>query len=296
MAISGNVPQHLVVGARSGFLASMKGDNFPWQRIAEVITIGAKSVDLVDLGGAPMPVEDRGGGPLQDFVERALTVRPRSWDITVGISHNAVSDDQTGTLLRKVQGAAENFQRHMNKIVFQALDGGDGTTYGKAYDGLSFFNDAHLNGPAGTYDNNFALALSLDNFATNMALAKLFTDESGEYTDYNYDLLIVPPALERTAAQITGNSEDYSTANRAVNPWSGRLSYIVSPYMGSAAWSVVASNESSKPLAIVMREQPSLQDSWFDPLAKDGGMYYFKFFARYNVAYGDPRLAFLGNS
>lgn len=296
MAISGNVPQHLVVGARSGFLAGMKGENFPWQRIAQVIDMGSKSIDLVDLGGAPMPIEDRGGGPLQDFVERALTVKPRNWNITVQISRNAVQDDQTNSLLRKVQGAAENFQRHMNKIVFQALDGGDGTTYGKAYDNLSFFNDAHLNGPAGTYDNNFALALSLDNFQTNYNLAKAFTDESGEYTDFNYDLLVVPPALERLAAQITGNSEDYSTANRAVNPYSGRLSYLVSPYMGSTAWAVVASNESAKPLAIVMREQPNLQDTWFDPTGPDGGTFNFKFYARYNVAYGDPRLAFLGNT
>ena len=296
MAISGNVPQHLVVGARSGFLAAMKGENFPWMRIAEVITMGAKTLELVDLGGAPMPIESKGGGPLQDYVERALTVRPRSWDITVQISHNAIQDDQTGTLLRKVQGAGENFQRHMNKIVFQALDAGDGTTYGKAYDGLSFFNGAHLNGPAGTYDNEFALALSLDNFQTNYNLAKAFADESGEPVDVNYDLIVVNQALERTAAQITGNGEDYSTANRAVNPYSGRLSYLVSPYMGSTAWAVVASNESSKPLAIVMREQPNLQDAWFDPNGADGGMYNFKFYARYNVAYGDPRLAFLGNS
>lgn len=296
MAISGNVPQHLVVGARSNFLAAMKGDNLPYMRIAETITMGAKSIDLVDLGGAPMPVEDRGGGPAQDFVERALTVKARSWNITVGISHNAVQDDQTNTLLRKVQGAAENFNRHMNKIVFQALNAGDGTTYGKAYDGLSFFNDAHLNGGQATYDNNFALALSLDNFQTNYNLAKLFTDESGEYTDFNYDLIVVPPALERTAAQITGNGEDYATANRAVNPYSGRLSYIVSPYMDSTAWAVIASNASAKPLALVMREQPNLQDSWFDPQGADGGTYNFKFYARYNVVYGDPRLAFLGNS
>ena len=296
MAISGNVPQHLVVGARSGFLAAMKGESFPWQRIAETITMGAKSIDLVDLGGAPMPLEDKGAGPLQDFVERSLTVKPRNWTIKVGISHNAVSDDQTGSLLRKVQGAADNFQRHMNKIVFSALDAGDGTTYGAAYDGLSFFNDAHKNGSQATFDNLFALALSLDNFQTNYNLAKLFTDESGEYTDYNYDLLVVPPALERTAAQITGNGEDYSTANRAVNPYSGRLSYIVSPYMASTAWVTVASNESAKPLAIVMREQPNLQDAWFDPDGPDGGMYYFKFYARYNVAYGDYRLAFMGNS
>ena len=297
MAISGSVPNHLVVSARSGFLAAIKGENFPWQRVAEQINMTAASAEMVDLGGAPMPVEDKSAGPFQDFVERALLVKPRNWVLRVGVSYNAVQDDQTGgALLRKVRGAGENFNRAINKLVFQTLNGGDGSTYGLCYDGGEFFDNAHPNGGGTSTDNNFALALSLDNFQTNYNLAKAFTDESGEYTDFNYDLLVVPPAYERIAAQICGNTEDYATGNRAVNPYAGRLSYIVSPYLDSSAWFGIASNESAKPLAVVMREQPYLQEATFDPAGPDGGMYEFWFKARYNVVYGDWHLAFLGNT
>ena len=295
--ISGNVPQHLVVGARAGFLAATSRADMPWQRVAERIVMDSASIEMVDLGGAPMPVEDKNMGPLQDFSERAMAVKPRNWVLKVGISYNTVQDDKTGgTLLRKVRGAGENFQKAINKLVFQALNGGDGTPYGLAYDGGNFFANAHPNGAASTYDNLFALSLSLDNFQTNYNLAKAFTDEGGEYTDCNYDLLVVPPAYERIAAQITGNTEDYATGNRATNPYAGRMSYIVSPYMDSTAWVGLASNESAKPLAVVMREEPFLQDAWFDPDGPDGGKYYFKFYGRYNVVFGDPRLAFLGNT
>jgi len=295
MTISGNVPQHLVVSARSGFLAAIKGADFPWMRVAEKIVATAKSTELVDLGGAPMPLEDKDGGPAQGFVERALEVKPRNWVIKVGLAYNAAQDDQTGgSLLRKVQGAGDNFQRHVNKLVFQALNGGDGSTYGLCYDGGEFFDSSHPNAPGTAIDNLFALTLTLDNFQTNYNLARLFFDEQDEYTDYNYDLLVVPPAYERIASQICNNGEDYATGNRAINPYSGRMSYIVSPYLDSTAWIGVASNESAKPLALVMREEPFMQDAWFDPDGPDGGTYFFKFFARYNVAYGDYRLAFMG--
>lgn len=295
MTVSGNVPQHLVVGARAGFLTAMKEFQPDWRKVAGEITMGAKSLDLVDVGGMPMPIEDVGGAIKQALIERALTVKPRNWNIVVPISYNSLQDDQTSSLERKVRMAAENFNRHLDKLVFLGLDDGAGTTYGTAYDELSFFNDSHLNNGS-TYDNNFALALSLANFKTNLALARVFTDESGEPTNYTYDTLIVPPALEYEGSQITGNFEDYSTANRAVNPWSGRFKLVVSPYLDSTAWVVAATSHVQKPLYIVMREQPFLQDYWFNPEGPDGGTYNFKFYGRYNLAYGDPRLAFLGNS
>jgi phage major head subunit gpT-like protein len=296
MTISGNVPNHLVIGARTGFLAAMEGAQAPWQQVAGTLDMGSQSLTIADIGGAPMPLEDVDGAIKQELVERALTVKARNWQITIPVSYNAIQDNQTSeSFERKIRSAAENFNRHMNKLVFLALDDGAGSTYGLSYDGLSFFNDSHLNNGS-TYDNNFALSLSLANFKTNLALARAFTDESGEAVDYMYDTLIVPPALEYEGAQITGNFEDYSTANRAVNPWSGRFKLIVTPHLDSTAWVVAATSHSIKPLYIAMRERPALQEAWFNPKGPDGGTYNFKFYSRYNVVYGDPRLAFLGNT
>lgn len=298
MTISGNVPQHLVVGARTGFLTAISNPNLPWRRIAGEIDMTTKSQDFVDLGSAPMPVEDKDAGPLQDFIERSVSVRARNWNLTVAISYNAIQDDQTGLLETKVRAAGENFNRHMNKLMFQALNGGDTSTYGLCYDGLNFFSNSHTDKGSGlaVQDNNFALALSLDNFETNLNLARLFMNNQGEYTEHDYDLLVVPPALERTAAQICNNPEGYDTGNREINPYSGRFTYIVSPYMDSTAWVILASSQTAKPLYLAMRQQPFLQDAWFDPNGPDGGTYGFKFYARYNNFYGDWRLAALGNT
>lgn len=298
MPTSGNVPQHLVVGARTGFLTALKTSIQPWGRIASVINMPSRSMDLVDLGAAPMPVEDL-SSTFQDMIERSLTVKPRDWNLMVWISKNSVDDDQTGTLLAKVRAAGANFQRHLNNRVFTVLDAGDSQTYGACYDGQDFFDSDHVDkGAAYTtnQNNEGALALSIDNFETTLVAAQGFKDDQGEETNYNYDLIVTSPTLRRIASQIVGNPQAYDTANRETNPYAGQYDLIVSPKMSSTAWVLIASNEATKPLGVVMREQPNLQDAWFDPLSRDGGRYCFKFFARYDVVYLDWRLAYLGNT
>lgn len=296
--IGGNVPKHLVIGARTGFLTAMAATPMPWQRVAQVINMTAKSHDLVDLGAAPMPTKDL-GQIVQDYIEKSITVTPEDWSLTVHVSQNAIDDDQTGTLERKVQSAGGNFQKHLNKRVFEVLNGGDGSTYGACYDGVDFFDDDHSDAGADyqtNQDNENALALSVDNFETVYVAAQQFRDDRGEYTNYLYDLVTCHPSLERVAAQIVGNPQAYDTANREANPYSGSFGYITSAYLDTTAWHVIASKEPIKPVLVAMRKQPALLSAWFDPVQPEGGFYYFKYFARYEMYYGDWRLAIQGNT
>jgi len=297
--ISGNVPKHLVSGARTGFLVAMKSVSLPWQRVAMVHNMDGKTTDLVDLGAAPMPVKSIGGLQSQDFIEKTMEVRPEDWEIVVWISQNAIDDDRTGTLGRKVKGAGRNFQRHINKRVFQVLNAGDGQTYGACYDGQDFFDSDHSDAGAAyttNQDNENTLTLSIDNFETVFVAAQGFRNDQGEYVEYQHDLLVINPATERIAAQICKNEWSYDTGNREKNPYDGEITYVKSPYLDSTAWHLIASNEGIKPIIVAMRKQPQLQDAWFDPTAADGGRHYFKFFARYEMYYGDWRLACQGNT
>ena len=296
--ISGNVPYHLVAAARTGFLESMRQKTYPWQSVAMTLNMGAKDIDLVDLGAAPMPVND--AKVVQDFIEKRKQISAKEWNITVWISDNAVKDDQTGSLDRKVRSAGENFQKASNKRVFQVLNAGDGQTYGPAYDGQDFFDSDHTDKGASyntSQDNEDVLALSLDNFNTVWTTTQSVRDDQGEFTEYAYDLLVVHPSLWSVAMNITGNIQAMDTANREANPWSGLLKPPVSsPHLDSTAWYLIASSEPIKPLILAMKEQPHLQHAWFDPQQEDGGRHYFKFYARYEVHYGNWRLAHQGNT
>ena len=252
--ISGNVPQHLVVAARTGFLTTALPEVPAYAPIATMLNMDAKSQTLVDLGNAPMPLRNRGKFQAQDFVEKTMTVTPLDWDITVFISHNALKDDRTGDLDRKVRSAGSNFQRHIAQQAFQSLNDGDATTnYGACYDGQAFYYASHIdNGAAyqtAQTNTGFAATLSLDNLETVMVAAKGLKDDQGEFCDYNYDLLVVSPTNQRIAANITRNTDAYDTANREMNPYAG-MKYIVSPKMDTNAWVLVASSESIKPIIV----------------------------------------------
>jgi len=297
--IAANVPNHLVIGARTGFLAAIPEVVQPYQQIAQVFPMNAKTVTLTDIGAAPLPLPSTGKNKVQNFIEKALQITAKDWEIVVGISHNAIQDDQTGDLNRKVRGAGEGFQTWINSESFQALNDGDTVNYGKCYDDLYFYSNSHVDKGADyqtVQDNLNALALSLDNFTTVKVAANKFKNDRGKPTRYNYNLLVVSPELEYTAGQICLNTEAYDTANREKNPYAGVTRYLVAPEFDSTAWALVASGQSIKPIIIGEREAPNLISAWFDPDGPEGGVYYFKFYARYVFAYSDWRLVNLGNS
>jgi len=299
--ISGNVPSHLLATAKTGFLTAATKPVPSWAPIATMIDLTEKNQTLVDLGAAPMPLQNRGKFNAQDFIEKTLAVTPLNFELPVWISGNAVKDDQTGSLLSKVRAAGGNYERHIAQQCFKALNDGDATTnYGAGYDGLSFFNNSHVDAGAAyqTVQDNLDAAtdLSMDNFEAMRIIAMSVRDDQGEFMNYNYDLLVVDPTNEREAANICNNPEDMGTANRAVNPYKGKVNYIVTPMFSSGAWVMVASNETIKPILIVMREAPHLEDAWKDPEAPDGGRFYFNFTGRYNFYYGSWQLAHMGHT
>lgn len=297
---SGQVPGHLIANVRTGFLRAVANPTESWRSVAEMFTMDGKTNDLVDLGGAPMPKRSKSGVTMQGFAERLMQVTPDDWDITVHIDDNTVQDDRTNTLLTRVRAAGANFNTHLNKIVFEAINLGETTTtYGAGYDKVSFFNASHIDNGAlyqTAQSNVNNLALTPDNFETVYVAQSTRLDDQGEQCNFIPDLLIVPPAQERAAAQITGNEKVSGTANNDINPWKGRVRHIVAPWLDTTSWFLACSSEVVKPILLVMRTQPYLQSAWFDATKPNGGWHCFKFYARYTVAYGDWRLMTQGRS
>lgn len=232
--------------------------------------------------------------------ERAMIVYNVDFEVTTAVTHNAINDVRVGNLEEWARGAGRNFEKHQDYLSFDALNKGTlTTTYGACYDGLSFFNALHVD-PRAEFQtaqaNTFSQVLSLNGFETVRVAAAKFKDSRGQPIGLTHRLLVVPPDLERTAYQIAENPEDYATANRARNPYSGRTTVLVAPggWLDSTAWFVVDDSQTSKPMYLQQRQAPELT-VWDDNLAPDGGLRYFKWHARYAIFYGDWRLAAKGN-
>jgi phage major head subunit gpT-like protein len=297
MAISGNLPKHLEVAARTGVLASPARDDLPYRQVATEVDLTASTQTLVDLGGMAIPTENP--KDVDSLIEKFVTVTPKDWYLTVHLSQNAIDDDQTGEVERKFRNIMPAFQRHINDLVFTWLNAGDGTTYGSGPDALSLFNNSHKWPGAKnttTQDNLFGSAISLDNFNTVWVAAQQFLDDQSNYFNFNYNLLVTHPTNNVIAANITGNTQAMDTANREINPYAGTLSYITTPYFDTTAWVIVAASEFHKPIIVGIRKRPALSQMWFDPQQDNGGIHYFMYHARYQLAYGDWPVAVMGNS
>jgi phage major head subunit gpT-like protein len=252
--------------------------------------------------GAPVVGGLHEGGPIVVLGgnERSLQVYNRGWDIPIAIYHDAINDNRVGGLEEWARMAGARFEQHKDYLAFDALNNGEAVTkYGAGYDKLSFFNDAHID-PGAQYvtgqDNKYALALSLDNFETVRVAGSKFKDDRGQPCGFSHDLLIIPTDLERTAAQITLNREAHDTANREMNPYAGRIRALTAPggWLDTTAWFVVAADMPQKPLILQERQAPILV--FWDDHTQGGGIRYYKWYARYEIAYGDWRSALQGNT
>lgn len=318
-----DIAAHLESDARVGFLDGSKTYQ-PLRRPFTREVASSRAAEMyTDMGSPPWPqlgagkagpggTDARTGAPqvgqIQAGVtvtilggeERALRVVNLDYYIATAIEHNAIDDDQAGDLESWALSAGMQFEKHKDYLAFDALNAGGATTkYGAGYDGLSFFNDAHID-PGAEYqtgqDNSYALPLSMDNFETVKVAGSKFVDGRNVPVGLNHRLLVVPPNLERKATQIVVNPEDGGTANRAINPYAGSSRMIVAPgsWLDDTAWVLIDDTLPEKPVHIQNRQTPELV-IWDDE-SVGNGVRYFKWVARYAAFYGDWRLALLGNT
>ncbi len=319
-----DVAAHMEHGVRTGFLNGLNSYNPLRAAFVDEMPSDGAFETYADMGDPPWPVQNAGqegaggtdgrtgapavnrmnaGGPITVVggEERSLVVYNVDWDITIGVEHNALDDGRVGSLEVWSRNAGINFQKFLDYKAFHALNSGEAVTnYGAGYDGLSFFNAAHID-PRAAYQtaqsNALTLGLSLDNFEAVKVAASKFRDSRGQPVGMNHNLLIVPPDLERIAAQITGNQQAYDTANREINPYSGSTSHLVAPggWLDTTAWFVVDRSQGRKPIGLQMRKFPAELVIWDDE-TQGGGTRYYKWHARGAIFYGDWRLCVQGNS
>jgi phage major head subunit gpT-like protein len=292
-----DIAKSLEYGIKANFLDAQQAAKPQRQAfVKEMSSTGAKET-YVGLGEHPMPREFFDEIVPTDVNERSVVITNHDWEISIEVDDNAINDDRVGHVLDWAKSSGEAFERHMDKLAFKALNGGDGTTYGTCYDGKPFFANNHVDTGSGvTYttpqSNVYSLDLTPSNFHTVYVAMLNFLDRVGEPVDLVPDLLIHPPALKDVATQISQNREKSGTPNRDINPFAGEIRTIQSPYLDATAWILVASGYNNKPIIFQVRQQPTLE------IIRKGERRstIYSWVARYYVGYGNWRLAIMGNT
>jgi phage major head subunit gpT-like protein len=270
-----------------------------WQDYATVVSSTAETENYDFLQNCGEVREWIGNVIYDGVASEDYSLTNKNWVKAMLVKRTAFMDDQTGQLQMTVAQAAQVWREWKENQIAKLLENGDGTTYGAAYDGVSFFNDSHpIYEDGSTWDNSLALTLNQSNLQTaieTLLAVKRYNNSTpfGNRTGQNL-ILVVPSALEFTAAQLT-REKVIESGTEKDNPVAGMFSYRVNRFLTDTnRWYVLETGNVVKPLIYQERQVPVLdpdQPEYVD----DSNNYRYRWWARAAFGYSLPQLAVMSN-
>lgn len=179
----------------------------PWQQFALVQSISGRTLEIDAMGPSPAISALNGSRPYSSLRQYARAFPVKAYTTpALELGRDVVELDKSGNVaarLRDYLSAAANF---WEKPVIDAL-----LSNPIGIDGVSILNDTHPHAPAGgTWDNKVTTALSQSTLETGIVAMRGLRLENGEPAGIFPTHLVVGPANEREALDLTG-------ADRAVS-------------------------------------------------------------------------------
>jgi phage major head subunit gpT-like protein len=198
-------------GLKSAFHASFEQSHkmiARWPNLCTTIQSGNDSETYKWLGSVPSPRVWGTGRKARGLGKETYVVANEKYESTLEVDKDEVADDQTGQIRLRVQELGRRAATFKDYQLAQLLINGESSGF-NSYDGVSFFDAAHVSGKSGSQDNQLAFDLSTyDSTASDTpnspvastcrqafsyALSVLmgFKDDYGEIEDYGLDGLVV---------------------------------------------------------------------------------------------------------
>ena len=222
------------------------------------------------LGQMPSLREWIGDRQVKSVATKDHQLTNRDFEATVAVKRNDILDDQIGVWTPMMSGLGEAAKKWPDVQLAAFLEAGESTAH---YDGVNFFSATHpvdlFDSSKGTYSNYYtggsAKPLSAANYQAVRAAMAQTKGEGGRILNVLPDLIIVPPALERTALtlvnadMIPGDAATGASSNTAPvsNILKGSAQVLVVPELTSdTTWYLACTKKPVKPLLFQLREPP----------------------------------------
>lgn len=158
-----------------------------------------------------------------------------NFDKAVRISKNFFDDEQWDVVGRMVQEfgrKARTTQESTGMGVFR-----NGFTTSLTADAVALFSNSHITLSGDTVDNLGTGVLSETELNTGIVALMEQKDQAGEIAGHMPHLLLVPPALFKTACEIVDSELRSGSADNDINVYSSKYGIYVkqSPFLGAAA-------------------------------------------------------------
>lgn len=289
-----------VAGLRSEFFQRYDGTLTHFQDLATRIPSTRDRESFKWLGSIPK-IREFGTGRL------ARGVRTESYDITnlkyeatMEVDRDEIDDDQTGQIRIRVNEMALRAATHKDYLISELLK--NGATAGfLAYDGQTFFADAHVSGASGNQDNKLSATASAPTNPTTAefqtalkaAIAALlaFKDDVGDPSALSASGLVIvaPPSMYLTAVEAVNQTVVSSTRNVL----EGIARVIAFPWLSLATtWYLLKTDSVVRPF--IFQDRAAVEFTALENQSDEGfrrEKYLYGVRARYAMTYGEWRNA-----
>jgi len=227
----------LTKGLRSEFFSRFEAANTHFADLTTRISSNSDSETYKWLGSVPRMREWGTGRVARGVRTETYSVENLKYEATLEVDRDEISDDKTGQIRIRIGELAERVASHKDYLIAQLLINGETAGF-DSYDGVSFFNDAHVSGGSGSQDNKLTYAAAdPDNPSTvefkgalKQAIGAMmgFKDDQGDPMSISANGLVcvVPTtmflaALEAVNATIIGDTSNVlAGAARVIGfPW-----------------------------------------------------------------------------
>lgn len=233
---------------------------------------------------------------------KSVGLRTESYDVvnekyesTIEVDRNELEDDQTEQIRLRINEMASRAALHKDYLIAQLLINGDQTGF-NSYDGVPFFDDAHVSGDSGSQDNKLTSSASAPSTPTvaefktavagAIAAMLAFKDDVGQPMSMGASGLVavVPPsmyvtALEALSATVIGNTS---------NALQGAARVLAFPWLSTATkWYLLKNDGHIRPFVFIDRvpvEFKAMEENSESGFVRDKFLYGVR--ARYAMTYG----------
>ena len=243
------------------------------------------------------------------MLEHNFILKNKHFEASIAVDRDTLDDDLYGQIKLRVYGLGTEAARYKDEYFTTLLMNG---TTNLCYDGQAFFSTSHQEGTSPTQSNAPAAAAGYVLTQANLpvvlekvlAAGRLMKNDQNKIHGVNYSHLMVHPANEYDTRVILDpaviNQATGSTTGQVL--YKGRLKILVNPYITQTdsthpefgPYFFFDLTKSVKPFIFQMRKAPTFiavdkPDSPENFLRKN---VYYGIDERYNLGYGDWRLAY----
>ncbi len=286
----------LTKGLRSEFFDRFERTTTYYQDLATRIPSTSDSETYKWLGTVPRMREWGTGRLARGLRTESYSVENLKYESTIEVDRDEIADDQTGQIRVRIGELAQRAATHKDYLIAQLLINGATAGY-NSYDGVSFFNEAHVSGASGSQDNDLTFpAAAGDNQPTTeefkgalrQAIAAMLAlkDDQGEPITLTTTGLVcaVPPTMLFTAMEAL----NATVINQTSNVLQGAARVIALPWLSAATtWYLLKADGVIRPFIFQDREPVefgSLSESSEEGFKREKLLFGVR--ARYRLTYG----------